>query len=116
MSDPRLEGVNNELVGFGDGVSFGITWDLRESRGLNQNLDEASLSYITGNVLGIVDSAAIGYLGAAYGAVGLRTRVAVHDAHHTFGALGRLSHIQINIWRQGIRASGRALRIPLPWR
>ncbi len=36
-----------------------------------------------------------------------------HAAHHRFGTLGRLPHVQLNVWRIGIKGSGRAVRIPL---
>lgn len=41
-------------------------------------------------------------------------KIAHHSAHHTFGSLGRLPHIQLNAWRPGISGSTSALRIPLP--
>ncbi|MBS3934904.1 MAG: hypothetical protein KGZ43_01920 [Sulfuritalea sp.] len=41
-------------------------------------------------------------------------RIAHHSAHHTFGSLGRLPHIQFNAWRPGVSGSGGAFRIPLP--
>lgn len=41
-------------------------------------------------------------------------RIAHHTAHHTFGRLGRLPHLQANIWRPGVSGSGRAFRLPLP--
>jgi RHS repeat-associated protein len=43
-------------------------------------------------------------------------RLAIHGPHHTFGRFGRLPHIQLNIWRKGVKGSGRAFRIPLPRR
>jgi hypothetical protein len=41
-------------------------------------------------------------------------RIAHHSAHHSFGSLGRLPHIQFNAWRPGVSGSGGAFRIPLP--
>lgn len=41
-------------------------------------------------------------------------RFAHHAAHHTFGRLGCLPHLQANIWRPGVSGSGRAVRVPLP--
>lgn len=41
-------------------------------------------------------------------------RIAHHSAHHTFGSLGRLPHLQMNYWRPGISGSGGAIRLPLP--
>jgi RHS repeat-associated protein len=62
----------------------------------------------------VADVAALGLI-VAEGAFGLQTRVAIHDAHHTFGALGKLAHIQVNGWIQGVSGSGWVFRIPLPW-
>jgi len=56
-------------------------------------------------------AAAAGVRAAGYG-----SRVAIHGARHTFGRLGRLSHIQANTWQIGAKGSGRAFRIPLPGR
>lgn len=41
-------------------------------------------------------------------------RIAHHTAHHAFGRLGRLPHLQANVWRPGVSGSGRAFRVPLP--
>jgi hypothetical protein len=41
-------------------------------------------------------------------------RIAHHSAHHTFGSLGRLPHLQMNYWRPGVSGSGGAIRLPLP--
>jgi RHS repeat-associated protein len=53
-------------------------------------------------------------LGAGAEAAGWRVRFGLHDAHHSFGKLGKLPHLQWNTWRQGVKGSGRAFRIPLP--
>jgi hypothetical protein len=36
-----------------------------------------------------------------------------HSAHHRFGEFGRLPHVQLNVWRVGIKGSGVALRVPV---
>jgi len=42
-------------------------------------------------------------------------RFAKHPAHHRFGRLGKLPHYQLNIWKYGVKGSGRTIyRIPLP--
>jgi hypothetical protein len=41
-------------------------------------------------------------------------RIMHHSAHHTFGSLGRLPHLQMNFWRPGVSGSGGVFRIPLP--
>ncbi len=69
----------------------------------------------------VVKSGAIsGGIGGAFGgggavAAGWGGKVAMHGAHHTFGNLGKLPHIQFNWWRKGVRGSGKVLRIPWPW-
>jgi len=60
-------------------------------------------------------------LGVAWGgagalkAAGYETKIALHGAHHSFGPLGKLAHVQMNIWKAGVKGSGQAFRIPLPW-
>jgi hypothetical protein len=46
----------------------------------------------------------------------LRTRLKIklHGAHHTFGRLGKRKHIQMMIYRQGVKRSHKIIRIPLP--
>jgi hypothetical protein len=40
-------------------------------------------------------------------------KLAAHKAHHRFGTLGALPHIQVNMWRVGVKGSGTAVRLPL---
>lgn len=40
-------------------------------------------------------------------------KVGSHEAHHRFGAFGRLPHVQVNVWRVGIKGSGISYRLPL---
>jgi hypothetical protein len=49
-----------------------------------------------------------GYAGAWAGKIGS------HAAHHRFGEFGRLPHLQLNLWRIGVKGSGIAVRMPLP--
>lgn len=37
-----------------------------------------------------------------------------HAAHHRFGTFGRLPHLQLNVWRVGVKGSGTAYRLPRP--
>jgi hypothetical protein len=41
-------------------------------------------------------------------------KLATHTAHHRFGAWGRLPHVQLNLWRVGVKGSGSAMRLPVP--
>ena len=36
-----------------------------------------------------------------------------HAAHHCFGTLGQLPHVQLNLWRVGVKGSGISCRVPL---
>ncbi len=40
-------------------------------------------------------------------------KVGSHAAHHGFGRLGRLPHVQVNVWRVGVKGSGVAYRLPV---
>jgi len=44
----------------------------------------------------------------------VRLKIELHGAHHTFGRLGKRKHIQMMIYRQGVKGSHKILRIPLP--
>ncbi|HEY3354144.1 MAG TPA: RHS repeat-associated core domain-containing protein [Polyangia bacterium] len=47
---------------------------------------------------------------------GTMIKVAYHQSHHCFGRLGRLAHLQVTLWRQGVKGSHSNFRVPLPWR
>lgn len=40
-------------------------------------------------------------------------KVGAHTAHHCFGSIGRQPHLQVNLWRVGIKGSGKSYRLPL---
>ena len=85
---------------------------------LGQAEKQGDMAYkATAGSLAFAGAAALaaGGLIAGEAAVGLRTtNVMVHPAHHPFGSLGKLPHIQVNWWVQGAKGSGGALpRIPL---
>lgn len=46
---------------------------------------------------------------------GIVMRIAGHGAHHTFRLLGPSKHIQITIFRKGVKGSDINIRIPYPW-
>jgi RHS repeat-associated protein len=61
---------------------------------------------------GVADGVAEGVADALEG---LDAKVALHEAHHTFWWGERMRHIQITIWRTGVKGSGINIRIPWPW-
>jgi hypothetical protein len=83
--------------------------------GYENTINENSVAYKVGEVAGVAHGIALGGLTTAK-AAGWQTRVAIREAHHTFGRLGRLVHIQVNWWRIGVKGSGNAIRIILPFR
>ncbi|OGR84035.1 MAG: hypothetical protein A2901_03535 [Elusimicrobia bacterium RIFCSPLOWO2_01_FULL_54_10] len=115
-------GTSNFSAGYGDALTslFGffdtsLTEQTREELGINWNADECGGFFRAGRI-GAYSWAAItsGAVGARL--VGWQTRVGLHGPHHQFGRFGRLSHLQLNYWKNGISKSGRAIRFPLPWR
>lgn len=40
-------------------------------------------------------------------------KIGSHEAHHRFGSLGRQRHLQVNVWRVGVKGSGVSYRLPL---
>jgi hypothetical protein len=71
-----------------------------------QSADTANLA-MAGAAQGIAE-------GIAAATEGLDAKIALHEAHHTFWG-ERMRHIQITIWRAGVKGSGRNIRIPWPW-
>ena len=72
--------------------------------------------YTAGEVTGGVAGLAEGGLALARAGYGVTSRIAIHAAHHTFPLVGEAAHVQLNVWRIGVKESGWAFRIPLPWR
>jgi RHS repeat-associated protein len=73
-------------------------------------------SHLSGQAVLAIDSS-LGVPAAGLRLAGYSHRLALHGAHHNFGRLGRLAHLQMNVWRPGVSGSGRTLfRLPLPWR
>ncbi len=110
-----LQVVGDFAAGFGDFITFGGTKWVRDAIGCGDCVDFDSGVYTAGQVTGAVTGAALGGLTAAR-AAGVTSRVAIHGAHHTFPVVGRAAHIQVNVWQIGVKGSGSALRVPLPWR
>jgi hypothetical protein len=54
----------------------------------------------------------LGWWGPTVGT--LMFKVAIHAAHHAFPIIGRARHIQIMLWRAGVKGSHWILRIPIP--
>ncbi|MCL4686323.1 RHS repeat-associated core domain-containing protein [Myxococcota bacterium] len=73
-------------------------------------------SHLSGQAV-LAINASLGVPAAGLRLAGYSHRLALHGAHHNFGRLGRLAHLQMNIWRPGVSGSGRTVfRLPLPWR
>ena len=84
--------------------------------GTDTVVNSSSGAYWAGAATGLYISVAAWELAAAKATIGLGTKVATHPAHHAFGSLGKLRHLQINWWRAGIPNSDNVIRISLPWR
>ncbi len=118
LVDPfGLDWLNNAAdfsAGAGDALSFGLTALARKyifhtDCVVNTN----SVAYFGGTVTGALVGAALGNEIAARPNT-TQIKIAVHEAHHTFGNFGKLPHIQINVWQNGVSGSGWALRVPFP--
>lgn len=110
-----LYALSDFSAGMGDILTLNATNSLREAWGINDTVDHSSASYHAGEIAGAAVAAAdIAANGIAI--AGYETRIALHEAHHTFGEAGKLAHLQMNVWKPGVKGSGQAFRIPLPWR
>lgn len=112
----NLKDISDISAGFGDGLTLGGTKWIRDQ--MNQvygweNAVDSSSGYFTAGEL--LSGAVLGNA-TALKAFGVGSRIAIHNAHHTFKFFGKLYHVQINTWWNGVKNSGGALRIPLPKR
>lgn len=115
-SAPQIpQGIVDFAAGTGDMLSFGLTDYLRDWLDVNDVVDPCATAYKAGEVTGVGIGLAFAGAGALE-AAGYETRIALHGAHHSFGEAGKLAHIQMNVWKPGVAGSGRAFRLPLPWR
>jgi RHS repeat-associated protein len=111
----------NAIAGAGDTLSFGLSAYARNQWGdffyptTARVVNPCSGAYFTGVAVGVTIDAVL--LDEADSIPNdTQIKVALHDAHHPFGPLGKLPHIQVNVWQNGIPGSGFTLpRIPLPW-
>jgi RHS repeat-associated protein len=115
-----LDDLADFSAGMGDTLTFGGTKLIREQWNEAYGWGEDAANqcadfYTAGKWSGI--GVGFGLSGAGIArAAGWTSKISIHGAHHPFGSLGKLSHIQITIWKIGLRGSGRNFRIPLPWR
>jgi len=110
-----IQVVGDFAAGFGDLITVGGTKWVREAWACEDCVAYESPVYSAGAIVGGTAGTALGALSIAR-ALGVTSRIAIHPAHHTFPFIGRAAHIQVNVWRIGVKASGHAVRIPLPWR
>jgi len=110
-----LNNLGDFSAGAGDTLSLGLTYLVRKYiTHTDQFVNKCSGFYtagiVTGSVIGVV-------LGDELASQPNTTQLILdyHDTPHPFGPLGELPHIQLNVWTTGIKGSGWALRIPLPW-
>jgi hypothetical protein len=127
-------GANNSVArsngnGGGSGPAYDWVWleqSLRKARpsraeaeSMNRFadfMDEAVGTYSVLALGGLEAGEALAGSELAQKAPLLRVRFGYHGPHHTFGALGRRSHLQLNWYFRGIKGSNRAIRVPIPWR
>ncbi len=108
-----LQRAGNFSSGAADVLTLSGTYWVQRAMGTNSVVNRSSGTYYAGAVAGSVLAAVIGEEALSENPVQLK--IALHDAHHSFDALGELSHIQLNWWRAGVPGSGGVFRIPLPW-
>lgn len=108
-------GVSDFFAGFGDFATtitftdFSLTRWIRGGLGGNEVVDMCSGLYQAGGVAGTVNVALIGTAGGVR-ALGFNARFGVHTAHVHKG----LPHLQVNLWRPGVKAWGKRGHLPLP--
>ncbi len=109
-SGEAAEYLGNEVIGFTNTVTFGIS-----NRLLGINGECVGPGYGLGSILGLAvpigggTSAAGKLIGRKYGA-----KVGLHEPHHFFPGKGLRPHFQVNWWKKGEKGSGGVWRLPLP--
>jgi L-alanine-DL-glutamate epimerase-like enolase superfamily enzyme len=76
---------------------------------------ERSYWYTAGEVTGVVTDVAEGAEAAiaTSRAAGWGGRIALDAAHHTFPRFGKLSHLQLDLYKAGVKGSNINIHIPL---
>ncbi len=103
-------------AGFGDFWTFNGTKAIREAFVCNSCVNYNSDQYFFGQVTAAVSGFVIAE-GVEAGEAVTHFKPRYHSTPHPFGWLGgsRLAHLQLNWWIPGVKGSGGAFRIPLPW-
>ena len=101
--------ISSAIREFGFAIPFGGSYIDLSCAGC---VDYDSKQYAAGQLAGLGASAGM----ASASTPGIMTRIAIHPAHHPFGRMGRLSHVQLNWWTRDVPGSDGRIRIPLPWR
>jgi len=94
-------------VGIGAGAGFALANHAVNSK--DQSFSSYAKSGGTGALSGLFEGLGVN---KARQAANITGRWAIHAPHHSFPIIGRARHVQLNIWRAGVRGSGRAIRIP----
>lgn len=109
--------ISGAIVGAAVGGSLGALEDHVVHGTLNGGMTEGMYAgAISGGVGGGVVGGTNGYF------VGLRNagynyKVMHHGPHHNFNFIGKQPHIQLNIWKEGVKGSGKTIfRVPIPIR
>jgi hypothetical protein len=111
-----LKNASDFFAGAGDTLSLGTTALARKYIFHSDSVvDKSSVAYFGGMVTGAAVGAALGNEIAARPNT-TQIKIALHAAHHTFGTLGKLAHVQIIFSTAGVSGSDSILRIPLPWK
>jgi RHS repeat-associated protein len=117
-----LATIGNFATGFADGLTsipFTNFSLVRWWEGDSRDVDENSWAYWIGSGAGDVAQTLIPVVGAVakIKKAGYGIKIGLHNAHHVFPKVGgKWSHLQINIWKAGVRNSGRAWRRRLPFK
>jgi RHS repeat-associated protein len=111
------QGIVNTFTGGLFDPNSGLFYDTfnRQWQDMGKESNDCNDQFKMGMTSGRVAEGALLAAGLGWGS-GYSSRLAIHEAHHTFGNLGKLSHIQANLWKVGVRGSGKVIRIPLPYR
>lgn len=118
-----LYDVSDFFAGWGDLATtipftgFSLTRAIREPLGGNEVVNRCSGLYDAGGIAGIANVAAISAIGGVR-AAGFNARFGLHTKHlHSFNG-SKLPHLQLNVWRPGVKGWEFVKRRPLPssWR
>jgi len=98
-------------IGFGEGALDGLKITLCHDR---KTIERYGPIGKASNVCGYVSEGCC-IVACGLKVAGIGSKIAFHPKPHPFPWIGTQPHVQVNVWKEGCKGTGKAIRIPTKW-